>query len=166
MYERTYSDDFTFRFGAMYNQEFSGPYLVPLIYLDWNITNKVSIVGLLPVYTKIKYKYNERFEFGIGHFGLMTTFRLGHEDYKNDYIARQSIDLYLYERYHIGGNIHIETRLGYSLGRQYAQYNENDKVNLSIPLATFGDNRTQANIPVDNGAFINVRLVYNLPLDD
>lgn len=166
MYERVYSDDFTLRLGVLYNQEFSGPYLVPLVYLDWNITDKISFVGLLPVYMKIKYKQSERFEFGIGHFGLMTTFRLGHEDYKNDYLVRQSIDLYLYERFHIGSNIHFETRLGYSLGRTYAQYKEDDKVSLSIPLATFGDNRTQANIPIDNGAFINVRLVYNLPLDD
>ena len=96
MYEKLFSDKLKMGFGAMYNQEFFGPYLVPLINLNWQINDHWSITGLIPVYAKIKYKVSDRLNVGLSHFGLTTTYRLGEVDYIEDYTLMQHIhdDLY------------------------------------------------------------------------
>lgn len=166
MYEHRFNKGLMMRYGALYNQEFFGHYLVPVVHVEWDIMPKLSFVGMLPIYFKLKYQHSEKFEYGFSFLGLTTSFRLGDEDYNGDYMVRQSIDLALYNRYHIGKNIHIESKLGYSLGRKYEQYADGDQVDFAIPLANFGDDRTVKNLPFNNGAFVNVKLVYNLPLDD
>ena len=117
MYEKKYREGLKMGFGAMYNQEFFGPYLVPLVNLDWKISEKWSIVGLFPVYGKVKYQVNERFSAGWSHFGLITTYRLGGPEYQGDYIERKSIDESLFARYKLFGDIYVEGRIGYALGR-------------------------------------------------
>lgn len=164
LFEHRFNDDLMMRYGALYNTDFFGHYLVPVVHVDWNITDKFAFSGMLPVYAKIKYKASEKLELGFSHFGLTTSYRLGKE-YNNDYLVRQSIDLALYERYHLGSNIHFETRVGMALGRKYEQFANGDEMDLGLPLVSIGDDRQLKNIPFDNGPFVQMRLVYNLPLD-
>ncbi|MFC2086241.1 DUF6268 family outer membrane beta-barrel protein [Bacteroidota bacterium] len=166
MYEKRFRKDLMMRFGLMFNNEFFGPYLVPVIHVDWNITPKLSAVGMLPVYLKVKYHMSEQMEAGISFFGLTTSYRLGDTKYEDDYMVSETIDLGLYGRYNIAGNIHVEARFIYSLGRNYAQYHDDEKVNFSVPLKGFGDERTQQNISMPGGPLINLRLIYSLPLDE
>lgn len=166
MFEKKYNETLTISFGAMYNQEFFGPYLVPLVNLNWQLSDRWSIVGLLPVYAKINYKISNNFTAGISHFGLVTTYRLNDDACKDDYIERQSIDLCLFGRYKLFGNLYLEGRFGRSLGRSYAQYGSDQKVDFSLPLIGFGDNRVQKNIDFDDGFIIDIRLVYNILISE
>ena len=166
MYEKKYREGLKMGFGAMYNQEFFGPYLVPLVNLDWKISEKWSIVGLFPVYGKVKYQVNERFSAGWSHFGLITTYRLGGPEYQGDYIERKSIDESLFARYKLFGDIYVEGRIGYALGRSYAQYEADQKVDFSIPLVGFGDQRVQKNVSFHDGVIASLRFVYSISLDD
>lgn len=165
LYEKKFREGLKMGFGAMYNQEFFGPYLVPLVNLDWHISERWSVVGLFPVYGKVKYRVNERFTTGLSHFGLITTYRLGEEAYEGDYMERKSIDESLFARYRLFGNIYIEGRFGYALGRSYAQYEADQKVDFSIPLVGFGDNRIQKNVSFHDGLIASLRFIYNLPID-
>ena len=151
-------------FGAMYNQEFFGPYLVPLVNLDWQISERWSIAGLFPVYGKVKYQVNERLSTGLSHFGLITTYRLGDPEYEGDYIERKSIDETLFARYKLGGNFDVEARVGYALGRSYAQYEADQKVDFSLPLIGFGDDRVQKNVSFHDGAIASLRFIYSVPI--
>ncbi|MCK5637432.1 MAG: hypothetical protein KAH67_01895 [Flavobacteriaceae bacterium] len=164
MYEKKYSSKLEIGFGALYNQEFFGPYITPLINLNYQLSNRWSIVGLLPVYVKVKYKINDKLSTGISHFGLTSSYRLGELEYNGDYIERNSIDETLFARYHLTKNIHIEGRFGYAFERSYTQYEANQKVDLSIPLFDFGDDRTQKNISFHDGWIFNLRLVYNISI--
>ena len=166
LYEKKYSEVLKVGFGAMYNQEFFGPYLVPLIQLNWKISEDWSIDGLLPIYVKIKYDINEKFNVGFSHFGLTTTYRLGDPNYNGDYMERKSIDETIFGRYNLGGNIFIEGRFGYSLGRSYAQYEADQKVAFSLPLISFGDDRVQKNISFHDGLIASLRFVYSINLKD
>ena len=166
MYEKKYREGLKMGFGAMYNQEFFGPYLVPLVNLDWKISEKWSIVGLFPVYGKVKYQVNERFSAGWSHFGLITTYRLGGPEYQGDYIERKSIDESLFARYKLFGDIYVEGRIGYALGRSYAQYEADQKGDFSIPLVGFGDERVQKNVSFHDGVIASLRFVYSISLDD
>lgn len=164
LYEKRFREGLKMGFGAMYNQEFFGPYFVPLVNLDWQISNKWSIVGLFPIYGKIKYQVNERLSTGLSHFGLITTYRLGSQEYEGDYMERKSIDESLFARYRLFGDIYIEGRVGYALGRSYAQYEADQKVDFSIPLIGFGDDRVQKNVSFNDGLIASLRLVYSVPI--
>lgn len=164
LYEKRYSDTFMARFGVLYNQERFGPLLTPLIYLDWRIDTKWSFAGLLPVYGRLTYASSEDLSMGLGFFGLTTTYRLGNSRYLNDYIERFSIDITLFLRQRIAGNIYIEGRLGYALSRRYTQYAEDQKLDLRLITFSFGDDRVAKNINFDDGFIGSLRLVYNIPI--
>lgn len=166
LYEKKFRDGLKIGFGALYNREFFGPNLVPLVNLDWQISERWSVTGLFPIYGKVKYKVNEKLSAGISHFGFVTTFRLGDPAYEGDYIERQSIDESLFARYQLFGNIFLEGRFGYALGRSYAQYEADQKVDFSLPLLSFGDNRIQKNVSFHDGLIASIRFIYNVPIEN
>ena len=165
-YGKRYSEKLKIGFGALFNQEFFGPNLVPLIDLDWKLNEKWSIVGLYPVYGKVKYKFNERLDGGWSHFGLVTTYRLGDPNYEGDYIDRRSIDETLYARYRLFGDFFLEGRFGYSLGRSYNQYEADQKVDFTLPLISIGDDRVPKTASIHDGWIGSLRLVYSISLED
>lgn len=164
MYEKKYSSNFTLGLGAMFNQEFFGPYLVPLVNLNWVLSQHFSITGMFPVYGKIKCHVNDAFVFGISHFGLTTSYGLNNPDYETDYMERQSIDEAFFANLQLSKNIFIEGRVGMSLNRSYYQYDEDQKVDLALPLKTFGDDRTAQNVNFKSGPFVELRLIYSIPI--
>ncbi len=166
MYKNKFSEKLTMAFGIMYNQDLYGPYMVPLVDIDWQLSERWAITGLLPVYSKIKYKINDKFNAGIAHFGLITSYKLGDPENNGDYIERTSIDLTAYARHKITGNFYVEGRFGRALGRNYAQYAIDQKVDFSLPLIGFGDNRTQKNVSFDDGWIADIRLIYSIPIPD
>lgn len=166
LFEKEFSHNLTMRYGAMFNQEFFGPMVVPLVYLKWHIADKWDISGLLPISSKIRYTANDRINLGIGHFGLITSYRLGEPENAVYYMERKCIDITFFCRYRLFGNFHAEGRVGYALSRDYAQYETNEKVDFRLSIISFGDNRTQYNTSFNDGPIIDLRLVYNLPLPD
>ena len=165
LFENRYRENLMLRFGALFNSEQFGPSLTPLIHIDWEVSPKWSISGMLPVYAKVNYKVNQNLTTGFSHFALITSYRLGSLAYENDYIERSSIDLTLFARQRIFNNIFIEGRFGYAVGRKYAQYAQDQKVDFRLMIINFGDDRIAKNEMMKGGRIANVRLVYNLPLD-
>ncbi len=166
LFEKKFSDKLIMRFGAMYNQDLFSSMLVPLIYLDWQVGNsKWNVSGLVPIYAKIGYRFNERFTAGVAQFGLVTSYALGGEGHNGDYMERKSIDLTAFGRYRLKGNFHLEARVGYALSRDYAQYAGDDKMDFRITVISLGDDRLRKNQRFEDGLIANLRLVYNLPLD-
>lgn len=166
MFKKSYNPELNISYGAMFNRELFGPYLVPMIDLYWQISDKWKISGLLPVSSKITYTINQRLETGITHFGLLSTYKIGDPAYDEYYVERECIDVSLYGRYKIIGNIYLEARIGQTLGRSYAQYATDQKVDFSIPLIRFGDQRLQSNIDFKDGAIAELRLIFNVPVPD
>ena len=164
LYEKRFSDKLLMRFGAMLHDELGGPYMVPIVYTDWQISSKWSLKGTWPISGKIKYQVNDNFSTGISHFGLVTSYKLGHPDYQGDYMERTSIDECLFGRVRLAGNFHMEGRLGYALGRYYNQYDADQKADFRITILKFGDNRVAKNVNFKSGPIALLRLVYNLPL--
>lgn len=164
LFEKRYNNKLLLRFGLLYNQELFGSILTPLLDIDWRISDKWSIVGLFPIYVKVNYHVSDNTTVGFSHFGLTTTYRLGNMAYINDYIERTSVDLTLFIRQRIAGNIHLEGRFGHTLNRKYTQYEEDQKLDLRFIIFNFGDDRIQKNVNFKNGIIASVRLVYNLPI--
>jgi hypothetical protein len=164
-YGKEYSERLRLGFGLMYNQEFFGPNLVPLVDLDWQLSERWSLTGLFPIYGKLKYKFNDRLDGGWSHFGLVTSYRLGDPEYEGDYVDRRSIDETLYARYRLFGDFFLEGRIGYALGRSYKQYSSDQKVDLTLPLISIGDDRIAKNASIHDGFIASLRLVYSVSVE-
>jgi hypothetical protein len=166
LYEKMFNEQLTMRFGAMYNNEFSGPLVVPLVFLNWQMNSRWNITGLLPISSKLSYRTGDRIVLGLGHFGLITSYRLGNPGTEEYYMEKTSIDITASCRYRLAGNVHIEGHIGYALGRNYEQYESNQKVDFRLSIISFGDNRVQKNVNFNDGPIASIRLIYNLPLEE
>lgn len=165
LYEHRFNPKLLMRFGALYNGELFGPLVVPLIYVDWNINGRWNINGMFPISLKASYKFNEGLSGGYSHFGFITTYSINQPGFTSDYIERNSIDETLFLRWKMIGNLHLETRIGYSLSRVYQQHDEVDKMDFRLSIFAFGDDRAQKNVNFNSGPIASLRLVYNLPLN-
>ena len=165
-YQNDLSEKLNLGFGAMYNQEFFGPYLVPLFLLDWQVSDRWFIEGMIPVTAKVHYRVNDGLDVGFNHFGLITSYYLGDEDYAGDYMERQSIDLSLFARQRLYGNFFIEGMAGRSFGRGYKQYAGDQTVKFAIPLVAFGDNRTVKNVTFNDGMIFTLKLIFNMKIPE
>ena len=161
-YEKRFHDDLALGFGAIYNQELFGPYMLPIFTFNWQASSKVNINGMLPVTTRINYKLSDHLTVGFSHFGLSTTYYLGDEAYAGDYIERLSIDETLFVRQRLFGPVYLEGMVGRSFARGYKQYAGDQKVDFAIPLVTFGDNRTMKNVKFNDGIILQLKLVINI----
>ena len=167
LYEKRYSEKLRMRYGLMYNQELSGPLLVPLVDVLWKFKPKWSLTGLFPIYGKLNYHASGRFTAGISHFGLITSFDLGEAAAVGTYMERTSIDLSLFGRYQVYGNFFLEGRLGYALDRNYEQYPEDEKIDLRVSIFRFGDNRNNPlNATFADGLIASLRLVYSIEIPE
>lgn len=166
LYENTFNEDLTMSFGALYNQELFGPYLVPLVNLNWKVSEKWQIKGMLPITLKVNYLANDNLTVGFSHFGLLTTYYLGSPEYSGDYVERNSIDLSLFARQRISDNLFLEAKFGRTMGRSYTQYAADQKVDFSIPLVGFGDERVAKNVDIEDGLFTALSLVYSISIPD
>ena len=165
LFEHRFHDRLLMRFGALYSGERFGPLLVPLVDLNWVSTSgKWSISGLLPIYGRINRHLSARTTAGLSFFGLVTSYSLD-DRYNQGYMERVSIDITGFVRYKVAGNWHVEAKLGYALGRKYAQYGPDDKVPFRLSILKFGDERPEPkNITVKDGLLAEFRMVYDLPL--
>ncbi len=161
-YQNDLSEHLNLGFGAMYNQELFGPYLVPLFLVDWQVSERWYIEGMVPVTLKVHYRVNEGLDVGFNHFGLITSYYLGDEEYAGDYMERQSIDLSLFARQRLYKNLFVEGMVGRTFGRSYTQYEGDQTVSFAIPLVTFGDERTAKNVSFKDGMIFTLKLIFNL----
>lgn len=167
-FKKRFRDELSIGFGAIYNTELFGPYMVPFLDLNWQFAGKWRIKGMIPITARVEYSVSENLMAGFNHFGLITTYALGNEDYSGDYMERQSIDLSLFIRQRLAGNIFVEGMAGRALGRKYRQFEGDQKVDFAIPLVTFGDNRVVKNdyARFNDGFIFTLKLIYNMPLPE
>lgn len=164
MYEKIKNENLTWKIGVLYNQEFFGPYVVPVVDLNWNITSKLKLSGLLPVYGALYLEPSENLQAGLHFIGITTTYRINEPNYENYYIDRRSIDVSLFSKVHIFDNVFFTGRAGYSLSRDYGLFAEDDKITLGLPLVNIGDDRTRANNEFGGSPFVHLRLTYSIPV--
>ena len=167
-YKKKYRDELSIGGGLIYNQELFGPYFVPILDLNWQFAPKWRLKGMIPITARIEYTVSENLKFGFNHFGLVTTYALGKENYSGDYMGRQSIDLSLFVRQRLFGDIFIEGMVGRTMARNYRQYEGDQKVSFAIPLVTFGDDRVIKNeyTQFEDGLILTLKLIYSIPMPE
>ena len=165
---KDYREDFSLRVGLGYFHDYTGPFIVPLVYIYRQYGRKLTMYGTLPQDFKLLYKLNRRFACGAQEFSTARAYHLGDNNYRNDHIFRSTVNLSLFVRYKIFRRdlpIYLELSGGYAFDREYSQYDENEGVKVRFPAVEIAKgNRTSNTVGFNDGTFINAKLVFDVKI--
>jgi len=124
------SAKFSYSLGAVYSKQFFGTVLVPVVGIDWNISDKLTLSAMLPVSEKLTYQLSRKSFIGFnGDFGLGGgTYRLS-QKMNSDYFQVRQVKTTLFYEYHLTGNFSVNLNAGYNFGQQLDLYAKDQKVN-------------------------------------
>jgi hypothetical protein len=126
----TQSDKFRYKFGLYYNREFFGNFFVPLVGIDWNVSDRLTIYGTLPNSMKFSYAVAPSRVFtGIAFRSLTRSFR--GEDV-NTFVRYNELQLKTFVDFYITKKNVVFVEGGYFLGKTPLLYKNNDTEN-SVP---------------------------------
>jgi hypothetical protein len=164
-YNKRSSEKFLWKVGVYFNTEFFGPFVVPLFGLNWNVSDKLYILGDLPIWAKINYQVSKPFSFGVGYKALVGSYRLS-GDFKDAYTSRFAIEPYFYLDFEVAKNIFLNGKAGYTMSRKYPIYAKDDQLDWQLSFVKFGDDRTQLNPEIENGVFFEFGIAYKVDVPD
>ena len=156
------SDLFKYHIGVYVNNDLHGPLISPLLGFYYkSINDKFEANFTLPIWADINYRLGSWLNAGINFSAITRTYNLGND---NAYLMKKTNELFAYLQFNVKKSFLIQTKAGYSLGRGYETYDNNDKVNLDIYGITSGDNRTLLNPLFKDGMIFRMRLIYRFHL--
>ncbi len=164
----TKREDLNYKLGVYYNSELFGPFIVPLFGLYYISPNKRFETNLtLPFLADMNYKLHHRLNIGMNFFGQIRSYHLTEVESTGSggYVVKGTNDLYGYLKFNLSKGLSIYTRMGYSLGRSYRVYDEEDKITFGTVLLKVGDNRQQLNTDFANGLTFQLTMQYRFIQD-
>ena len=147
------------------NSEFFGPFLVPVLAFYRISSNKKFEVNVaLPSSVDINYRLSDLMTSGINFTGQIKTYRLAAlETIPNaGYVRKSSNEISGYLKFDFSKNIILYARLGYTVGRAYRIYADNDKISMAISFIKIGKFDQQLNSNFSNGLIYQVILGYRV----
>jgi len=160
----------TYKFGLYYNQELFGPFFVPLLGIYYISDNKKFEANLtLPVSADANYALNNWLKVGVNYFAFTRSYYLN-EPYQgnpDNYLVKKTAEVYAYLQFEFMKGLVLQTKFGYSIGRNYQIYDEKDKVTWGLAGIFFDDNREPLNkTNFSDGLVFRARLLYRFYLDE
>jgi hypothetical protein len=129
MFKIRKSPNFNYSFGAAYSRQFFGNVLIPIVGIDWNINDRWTFSGTLPLSQKINYKFTDKSaagidaDFSIGGGSYRLSKKLG-----SDYLQVQQLKSSLYYEYKPLKRLSIKISAGYNFSQKLDRYNKDQKV--------------------------------------
>ena len=164
----TKRENLNYKLGVYYNSELFGPFIVPLFGLYYLSPDKKLEANLtLPFLADINYKLHNRLNVGVNFFGQVRSYHLTEilSTNASGYVVKTTNDIYGYLKFNLSKGLSIQTRVGYSLGRSYKVYDDNDKIAFGSVLLRVGDDRQQLNTDFSNGFVYQATLGYRFVRD-
>jgi len=138
------SKNFSYAVGAGYSRQFFGTILLPVIGIEWQISERLSLSGTLPVSEKLKYQLSDKSiigfssDFGIGGGSYRLSKKTG-----SNYLQVQQYKNTLFYNYQLAKNFSVQISGGYNFVQKLDLYNKDQKVNWApfndlnkrVPLA-------------------------------
>jgi hypothetical protein len=123
----TQSDKFRYKFGLYYNREFFGNFFIPLVGIDWKVSDRFTIYGTLPNSMKFSYAVApSRVNTGIAFRSMTRSFR--GEDL-NTFVRYNELQFKAFFDFYITKKNVIFVEGGYFLGKTPLLYNNSDVKN-------------------------------------
>ncbi len=123
----TESEKFRYKFGLYYNREFFGNFFVPLVGVDWKVTDRFSIFGTLPQSFKTSYSIvPSRLNSGLAFRSMTRSFR--GEDL-NTFVRYNELQVKAFMDFYITPKNVVFVEGGYFFGKTPLLYNNSDVKN-------------------------------------
>jgi hypothetical protein len=120
----TESEKFRYKFGLYYNREFFGNFFIPLVGIDWKVSDRFTIYGTLPNSMKFSYAVApSRVNAGIAFRSMTRSFR--GEDV-NTFVRYNELQLKAFFDFYITKKNVVFVEGGYFLGKTPLLYNNSD----------------------------------------
>lgn len=153
----------SYKLGIYYNSELFGPFIVPLFGVYYlSPDGKFETNLTLPFLADMNYKLHQRLSVGLNFNGQVRSYHLTEVSSTNQpgYLVKATNELFSYLKFNLTENLSIQTRLGYSVGRSFRVYDENDKISFGSILIKVGDDRQQLNTDFSDGFIYQVNVLY------
>ena len=162
------NDFLSYKFGAYFNGDLFGPFLVPLFGFYYKKDNwEMDII--IPSYAKINYNLSSKVTTGINWRATVKSYHLNNSNittHQNSlYMHHLSNEVGVHLSYEPIKGVIIRAISGVSLGRSFRVYENGDKIDFGLSLFRFGDNRNQLNSDFKNGQFYRLELCYRIYLN-
>lgn len=165
----TKHENLNYKLGLYFNTELSGPFLAPLLGLYYlSESRKIEANLMLPFLADVNYKVLARLYIGANFTGLVRSYHLSELPTSETpgYVVKASNEISSYLKFNLTKALSIQTRLGYSIGRSYRVYDEEDKITFGTVLIRVGDDRQQLNTDFSDGFVYNASLSYRFVKSD
>lgn len=150
--------------GLYANSDRFGPFLVPLVgWYHLSADKKWEINATLPVWANVERRLSDTWSAGLSFAALVRSFHLNRSE-EEFYLERRSNDVMLYLQWKAHPSILIQSKIGYSIGREFEVYDNDDRVDLGLSLFRFGDEREFFNTDPLDGYFVQLRFIYRYGL--
>lgn len=143
-----------YKLGAYYNSEFFGAFVLPLLGLDWKITDRLIFFGMLPRSMALEYKFNKWFYAGINWKAITNTYRFQSTN-ANDYFKLEESQVRLFTDIYFTKHIVLNLEAGHSFLRSYHLRSESQRLSGN-----------PAELDVNEGLLLKAGLYYRFRLDD
>lgn len=143
--------------GLFYNRECFGNFFVPLLGVDWKVSDKFQLYGLLPQLYRAEYRVSKKLFAGLGFRFYGRSYRLN-SNLNHDYIWNQENQVKLFVDYHIRPRWVIYGEVSRSLGfgpYRVARRDEKNHPAFTSPLYS----------ALQDGFFVNVGSAFRLRSD-
>lgn len=148
------SATFSYSIGAVYSRQFFGNVLIPVVGIDWNINDRWTFSGTLPVSEKLKYKMTEK-----SFAGISADFSIGGGSYRlsekkgSDYLQVQQLRSSLFYEYMPVKNLSIQVSAGYNFSQKLDRYTKDQKADGLVPYSSLNNRVPSAEIKKTGVAF-------------
>tara|TARA_R110002167_G_scaffold58566_5_gene165856 strand:- start:118 stop:1044 length:927 start_codon:yes stop_codon:yes gene_type:complete len=159
----TKTERFNYKIGIYVNTEKFGLFVAPLLGFYYKSQNeKFEMNVLLPASADMNYRLFNNIFAGMYFESLSGSYYLNNGRFDNapQYVNKSSNDLYLYLGIPLTKSLLLKPKIGFTVGRKYRTYGENDKVSFSLSSIYVGDDRTQLNQDFSDGLVAKLELLY------
>lgn len=112
-----------YKFGLYYNSEFSGPFFMPLLGIDWQIDERNNLFGVLPGILVFEHKLSKYMFWGFNFRSITNTYSSGYIYSGNDpvFLRIQDTQAEIYTDLYLTDNIVLNFAAGHSFARKYRE---------------------------------------------
>lgn len=160
-------DNLNYKFGLYYNSELFGPFFVPIIgFYYLSKSEKLEMNFNLPISADINYKMNDRVRVGMNFLAFVRTYHLNepYDGNPNNYLTKTTNEIFGYLQFDVTKSLILQTKVGYSIGRNYRVYDIEDRITWGMSAFKFGDDRDQLNPDFSDGLIFRAKLIYRYHL--
>lgn len=152
-------NNFILKTGLYYNDELYGDFFVPLLGLDWNISEKLQFFGTLPISANISYYLNKKLTTGLFFRTPSNSFAIENNNQK-EYLTLESNEIFTFLDFYITKNIVLNVKFGRSIGRSSQIFQDNDCFKLKIWSFKIDDNRNALSPDIKDCWLFEMRIIF------